>query len=177
MDAGNPAPGSSSTAAGHAVPAPSSVLAAAEAPASPHPQDRPEAPPIEAPAVTGTHASAQEAWNAWLDAGATVPKGFAAFLRTADVRDLEDGRVSIGGLAEPAAERLAEPAVMEAVREGLAPYLGRAPRLVVGAPSTGPEALRRVTEEEVRDDTLKALYRQEPRLQRAVEELDLELMD
>jgi hypothetical protein len=34
-----------------------------------------------------------------------------------------------------------------------------------------------VTEEEVREDTMRALFRQEPRLQRAVEELDLELMD
>jgi hypothetical protein len=34
-----------------------------------------------------------------------------------------------------------------------------------------------VTEDEVREDALKALYRQEPRLERAVEELDLELMD
>ena len=31
--------------------------------------------------------------------------------------------------------------------------------------------------DEVRADTLKALYRKEPRLERAVEELDLELMD
>jgi hypothetical protein len=35
----------------------------------------------------------------------------------------------------------------------------------------------RVTDAEVRQDTLRALYRQEPRLRRAVEELDLELMD
>ena len=35
----------------------------------------------------------------------------------------------------------------------------------------------RVTREEVHADTLRALYRQEPRLERAVEELDLELME
>jgi hypothetical protein len=90
---------------------------------------------------------------------------------------LEDGRIAVGGLPEPAAERLGEPAVVEAIREGLAPYLGRAPRLVVEPADSVPSAPSRVTEEEVRDDTLKALYRQEPRLKRAVEELDLELMD
>ena len=40
-----------------------------------------------------------------------------------------------------------------------------------------PAKPQRVTEAEVRDHVLKALYRQEPRLQRAVEELDLELME
>ena len=35
----------------------------------------------------------------------------------------------------------------------------------------------RVTEDEVREGTIKSLFRQEPRLERAVEELDLELME
>ena len=106
-----------------------------------------------------------------------MPKGFAAFLRAAEVRELEDGRIALGGLPTPAAERLAEPAVMEAIREGLAPHLGRAPRLTLEPDGEGTPVGTRVTEEEVRSDTLKALYRQEPRLKRAVEELDLELMD
>jgi hypothetical protein len=101
----------------------------------------------------------------------------AAFLRNASVREMDDGRVVIGGLADPAAERLGEPAVMEALREGLSPYLGRAARFVIEPAGTSPRPTQRVTEEEVRDHTLQALYRQEPRLQRAVEELDLELME
>jgi hypothetical protein len=35
----------------------------------------------------------------------------------------------------------------------------------------------RIGREEVRADTLKSLYRKEPRLAKAVEELDLELME
>jgi len=35
----------------------------------------------------------------------------------------------------------------------------------------------RITEKSVREDTLRELLQQEPRLGRAVEELDLELMD
>jgi hypothetical protein len=63
------------------------------------------------------------------------------------------------------------------VCRGLAPYLGRTATLAVvvsTAPATGDA---RVTKDEVREDTLKALYRQEPRLERAVQELDLELME
>jgi hypothetical protein len=101
----------------------------------------------------------------------------AAFLRGARVRDLEDGRVEVSGLADPAAERLADLAVMEAIREAFSPYLGRPARLVVAAGAPEPTEVRRVTDAEVRVDTLKALYRQEPRLEQAVQELDLELMD
>ncbi|MGD2046686.1 MAG: DNA polymerase III subunit gamma/tau, partial [Gemmatimonadota bacterium] len=73
--------------------------------------------PARAQGAIEASETAQAAWNAWLDAGRNVPKGFSAFLRTAEVWDLDDGRVAIGGLAEPAAERLAEPAVIEAIRE------------------------------------------------------------
>jgi hypothetical protein len=48
---------------------------------------------------------------------------------------------------------------------------------VVDTPSGAPAKAARVTEAEVRDHALKALYRREPRLQQAVEELDLELME
>jgi hypothetical protein len=85
-----------------------------------------------------------------------------------------DGSIRISSLAEPAAERLGEPTTLRAIREGLAPHVGRLPNVVVDR-GRGPSG--RVTDAEVRDDTLKALFRQEPRLQRAVEELDLELMD
>jgi DNA polymerase-3 subunit gamma/tau len=122
-------------------------------------------------------ASAQAAWQAWLDHGKTVPKGLSAFLRSAKVTELEDGRIAISELVAPAAERLGETAVMEVIRQGLAPYLGRAVRLVIEASAPAPAATERVTTEEVRSDTLAALYRQEPRLERAVEELDLELME
>jgi len=49
-----------------------------------------------------------------------------------------------------------------------------APRSAPPEPIAGA---RRVTPAEVRTDTLRSLYRQEPRLERAVQELDLELMD
>jgi DNA polymerase-3 subunit gamma/tau len=142
----------------------------ADAPPAPKATPAPPAPPV-APK------SAQDAWQAWLNDGKAVPKGLGAFLRTARVVELDDGRISVGGLAAPAEERLGEGVVLEAIREGFAPYLGRPVRLVVESSAATPSVTRRVTEKEVRDDTLRALYRQEPRLKRAVEELDLELME
>ncbi len=80
----------------------------------------------------------------------------------------------------PAVDRLGEPAVQKEIRAGLTPYLGRPLRVRVVVAGTGeaaPGTARRIGREEVRADTLKALFRKEPRLERAVEELDLELME
>jgi DNA polymerase III subunit gamma/tau len=121
-------------------------------------------------------ASLEEAWARWLDAGHDVPRGLTAFLRTATVLERE-GAVQVVPLPGPAAERLADPAVLDQIRRGLEPHLGRPVHLTVGAPSSAPAETRRITEEEVKGDTLRALFRQEPRLERAVEELDLELME
>jgi hypothetical protein len=121
--------------------------------------------------------SAEEAWQDWLDKGPGVPKGLGSFLRSATVTDGPGGRVLISGIAPPASERLAEPAVQHAIREGLTSRLGRVPELVLEGLAPAQTKAARVTEAEVRDHALKALYRQEPRLQKAVEELDLELME
>jgi DNA polymerase-3 subunit gamma/tau len=130
---------------------------------------------------TSSISSAAEAWRDWLDKGPGVPRGLASFLRAATVTDGAGGRVHISGVATPASERLTEPAVQHAIREGLGGRLGRVPELVFDGPGSAPPAVdakpSRVTEADVRDHTLMALYRQEPRLRKAVEELDLELME
>jgi hypothetical protein len=141
------------------------------------------APPTtsQQPTPTNGHAratgSAADAWRDWLDEGIGVPRGLGSFLRSATVADGPEGRVHISGIAPPASERLAEPAVQSAIREGLAARLGRAPELVFEVLAAAPAKTPRVTEAEVRRHALEALYRQEPRLQKAVEELDLELME
>ena len=121
-------------------------------------------------------ASPAEAWNRWLDGGATVPRGLGAFLRSASVREGEGGAVEITVPPGPAHERLEAPGVLAAIEDGLAPHLGRRPTVVI-AGIGGGEGAGRIGREEVRADTLRALFRKEPRLERAVEELDLELMD
>jgi hypothetical protein len=122
-------------------------------------------------------ATVMPAWVKWLADGRWVPRGLGAFLRTADVRESEDGSLLVKPLPGPAVERLAQTAVVEEIRSGLAHYLGYVPEVRVEPPREGPENARRVTQNEVREHTLQALFRQEPRLERAVEELDLELME
>jgi len=120
-----------------------------------------------------------EAWGRWLDSGRGVPRGLSPFLRTATVRE-DGGGLVVAVPPGPAVERLRDAAVREAISAGLAPYAGRSlPVHVAVADSDGSAvgAPRRISRDEVRADTLKALYRQEPRPQRAIDELDLELME
>lgn len=119
-----------------------------------------------------------EGWSRWLDHGRTVPRGLGAFLRSATVSEGGDGILTIVPLAGPAIERLSQPSVLDEIRRGLTPFLGSAPVLVVEpAADSEPAARPRIGRTDVREDTMKALFRQEPRLERAVEELDLELME
>jgi hypothetical protein len=131
--------------------------------------------PVEAP-IERTD-DIVEAWHRWLEAGKSVPQGLAAFLRSSEVRAREDGSLEVRPIPGPAYERMSTPAVVATLAEGLTPYLSRRPVLVITAPGGDDSGERRITREEVREDTLKALYRQEPRLEQAVQELDLELMD
>jgi len=170
---------SSTGSAGLAPRAAATPSAAGASGADPAPSEaEAEAPPRPSRSVPIVPVDdVQEAWRQWLHAGRGLPKGLTAFLRSSSVRDGGNGRVAIIPLAGPAAERIAQPTVLSAIAEGLAPYMGRRPKLTVEEAEISADPPVRVTPEEVRDDTLKALYRQEPRLERAVQELDLELMD
>ena len=118
-----------------------------------------------------------EAWGRWLASGRSMPAGLGPFLYSSSFQEADDGALVITPLPGPALERLAQPTIIEALREGLTPFLGRRPVLRVSRPLSSERRQDRITREEVHADTLKALYRQEPRLERAVEELDLELME
>ncbi len=118
-----------------------------------------------------------EAWRRWLSAGRGIPTGLSAFLNSSEVHALDDGGLAVRPIPGPAYERMATPPVIDALTEGLTPYLGRRPVVRIDAPGDGADTSARITREEVREDTLQALYRQEPRLEQAVQELDLELMD
>ena len=118
-----------------------------------------------------------EAWERWVASGRGIPRGLGPFLHSASISEDADGRLLIRPLPGPAMERLGKPSVIEAIREGMTPFLGRRPILRVELPQDDEGRSGRITREEVQADTLKALYRQEPRLERAVEELDLELME
>lgn len=131
------------------------------------------------PEVASPAATVQEAWARWLDSGQGVPRGLAAFLRASTVAEADDGVIQVNVIPGPAEDRIAQTGVLAQIAEALSPYLGRTVRLevLVGSGGETPLAEKRITTEEVKKDTLKALYREEPRLERAVQELDLELME
>lgn len=135
--------------------------------------------PVQSPPPTPVEpaSSVPEAWERWIESGVGVPKGLSAFLRSATVSEGQGGAVEIAPLPGPALERLTDARVVEEIRTGLEPFLGRRPEVRVMGTSEVPPPSDRVTRTQVREDTLKALYREEPRLERAVEELDLELLD
>ncbi len=140
----------------------------------PPPAEMETSPEPEAPIVPSD--DPMEGWKRWVESGRGVPSGLTTFLRTAKVEPTRDG-LTILPQAGPASERMGSSAVVEAMTEALTPFVGRRLKLVVAEPEDGAGLKPRITQEDARNDTLKALYRQEPRLQRAVEELDLELMD
>jgi DNA polymerase-3 subunit gamma/tau len=132
-------------------------------------------PPVGEPALPTD--DVVEAWHRYLERGVDIPPGLGAFLRSADVRVADDGALHVRPIPGPAYERLSTGPVIDALSEGVEPHLGRRPDIVVESTEESESAPARITREEVREDTLRALYRQEPRLERAVQELDLELMD
>jgi len=151
---------------------PASASAAAPAAPAPLVERSPTASPPDV-----DFPDAASAWQAWLESGRGVPRGLGAFLRSASVSEDPDGKLRVRGLSEPAVERLRDGAVLKAVRDGFALFLGHLADVVVDDRPGARAAASRVTEAEVREGALKALFRQEPRLRRAVEELDLELME
>jgi len=175
---GSPSPrGGAGSGGGDPEPAtpgakPSRRAASPPAPASSGPGADPGGEGEEIP-PSGTLA---RAWPRWLDSGRAVPRGLSAFLRSATVREVE-GAVEILPHPGPAVERLSEAGVLEAIGDGLEPFLGRRAPVRVALPDSPGAPAARIGRDEVRADTLKSLYRKEPRLKRAVEELDLELME
>lgn len=118
-----------------------------------------------------------EAWKRWLGSGRGLPTGLVGFLRSAEVSRGPDGDIVVRPIPGPAYERLSTSPVLETIREGLTPFAGRRPVIRVEAPAKELDRSVRISEADAKADTLSALVRQEPRLERAVEELDLELMD
>jgi DNA polymerase-3 subunit gamma/tau len=133
-----------------------------------------------APSGTGTAATGapglQGAWNRWVEEGRDLPRGLSSFLRTASVREVDGGAVEVA-VASAACERASQPEARARMERGLARHLGRDVYVRIAEVAAPAEAGGRITEETVRGDRLRELHRKEPRLRRAVEELDLELLD
>jgi hypothetical protein len=106
-----------------------------------------------------------------------LPQGLAPFLRVARVAEERDDQVTLELPPGPGLERLAaDSADRIALERILGDRLGRPVHLHVRASgSASPE--QRLTLERVKNDQLERMTREQPVLDRAVKELDLELLD
>jgi hypothetical protein len=116
------------------------------------------------------------AWKGLLDEGVGLPPGLLMFLRGADARVADDGALEIG-VAGPALERLkgsSARSLEEALSRAAARVVTIRLRETAGH---APEPEGRVSRDQVRQGRLRDLVDKEPALRRAVEELDLELLE
>jgi DNA polymerase-3 subunit gamma/tau len=166
-------------------------LGGAPAPEGPPPREArasepggraPRHSPPEAGSPSGAEPDLAAAWSSVVEAGDAVPGGMQAFLRAASPEEVDRGTVRLA-LPSPAAERLqASPTGRRGLEEALELALSRPVRLEVaageGAGAESPSgAARRISQEAVRQGRLRELVEKEPLLERAVEELDLELLE
>ena len=99
------------------------------------------------------------------------------FLKAATVSH-SDGAVVIELPAGPGLERLEDPSARRTLEKALGALMNTEPKIVVRAAGDGgPPQRERISTEAVRLDRMKGLIKREPRLEHAVDELDLELLD
>ena len=158
-----------------APPAAPSASPAAKPPQGPSPQPRPSRRPA-APV-----ADLASAWRALLDdrerLAKTLPRGVTPFLQGAVARE-SDGTLVLE-IPGPGKARLQPPQVLRVLEEGLALHAGRDSVKISIVGSDGDEGggSGRVTQDSVRRTRLQELVRQAPHLERAVDELELDLVD
>jgi hypothetical protein len=140
--------------------------------------------PEEAPSEkSSAPLSAEDAWGLLVEKGAGVPSGMRPFLKAATVtHSVAEGVVVIELPAGPGLERLEDPSARRTLQKALGGLMNDEPEIVLRASGDGtidgaPPRRERISPEAVRKDRMKGLIKQEPRLQHAVDELDLELLD
>ena len=123
--------------------------------------------------------AAADAWALLVAEGAGIPSGMRPFLRAATVSESKaEGVVVIELPAGPGLERLEDPSARRALQEALGALMNAEPEIVFRASGDGtPQRRERISPEAVQKDRMKGLIKREPRLQHAVDELDLELLD
>jgi hypothetical protein len=123
--------------------------------------------------------AAADAWALLVREGAGIPSGLRPFLRAATVSESKaEGVVVIELPAGPGLERLEDPSARRALQEALGALMNAESEIVFRASGDGtPQRRERISPEAVQKDRMKGLIKREPRLQHAVDELDLELLD
>ena len=156
------------------------VPAREPAPPAPAPKPPPPQPPAPEPPARPTTDLAT-AWQALLDDRErmkTLPRGVSPFLRAARPRE-SDGALVLEIPAGPGEARLRQKAVLGALEEGLALHAGRdsAEISIIGGGADDGADGGRVTEDSVMRTRLQELVKRAPHLERAVDELELDLVD
>ncbi len=132
-------------------------------------------------------------WNAVLRDRERVERGLSGLLRGSATLTETDKGISLVVAAGPASDKLREAATRRALLEALALHSGRESAEISieidkGGPSGGESvpggragppgtATGRITRDSVRESRLNELVKRAPQLERAVVELDLELVD
>ncbi len=151
-------------------------------PTGPPPAGRPPAPkpPASPSPTTRPPTGLASAWRVLLtdrERMAALPDGLAIFLRAATAGE-RDGALVLE-IEGPGDAPVRQGGVLRALEEGLALHAGRdsAKISIVGSSSgDGPDG-GRVTEDSVRKTRLQELVKRAPHLERAVDELELDLVD
>jgi DNA polymerase III subunit gamma/tau len=132
-------------------------------------------PPAEVPQPPAS--SVAEAWERVLEGSGRVLPGMATFLRVATVREVSAGNIEIDLPPGPGHERLSDLKARTTLAGALSEALGRRVTLTLAEAKKVADAGARITPETVKQGRLKELTEKEPLLARAVEELDLELLE
>ena len=156
-------------------------MSAAPAP-TPAPAPREPAPPASQPALRGSAPAAARplaaAWRELLDDGPRLPRGLASILR--GVRAREEGEALVLQIEKDLADgMLGDGSIRRRLEKGLALHANRKSAKILFASEAAagaPQAVR-VTKETVRRQRLQDLIDRAPVVDRAVRELDLELVD
>ena len=109
------------------------------------------------------------------EGAAGLPAGLGLFLRSARVTE-EGGAAVLEMAPGPGLEMLEEPRARRTLQDLIAERAGRPIRLEV-RPAGAERATVRLTPDRIREDQVRKLSSEEPALDRAVREWDLELLD
>ncbi len=116
-------------------------------------------------------------WQTLLREGKGVPRGMLTLLRGTDARVDAEGALELRLIAGPVLERL-RGGEQKDLEEALARTASRGiPIRLLELPDSNRTGQARISPEEVRQGRLRDLLEREPGLGRAVEELDLELLE
>ena len=150
--------------------------------AASHPESPPPSPASPAskpaPPSAGAGADPVAAFDRLLASGRGIPAGLRPFLHGALRERVGDKGLRLTVAPGPGLDRLRRPGIVGRLCEALGEYLDFRPRIeVVEGPHPGSSGPGKASRERVRRERLGQLVEREPLLARAVEELDLELLD